>query len=114
MPDQLSTPTRSSPTCDSPDDKQGFFSIGYCVRKRSVRRIVRQVLLAGEKPQEWPALLRHVVANSAAQHWIRSFESVQDRAQCRRPLDLKVDFAVDMRQPSQMGRKLDSDHCHLR
>src|SRR5208337_4512152 len=51
-----------------------------------------------------------MVANRAAQHRIAGLECVEDRAQRSRALDVKLYFAGDMCQRSQMRRKLNSDH----
>jgi transglutaminase-like putative cysteine protease len=49
-----------------------------CVGQLRVRRFMGEILRAGEKPQEWAALLRDVIADRAPQHGIASFQYVQD------------------------------------
>jgi hypothetical protein len=71
---------------------------------------MRQILLAGEEPQERPPLLRDLIADRPAQHGIASFERVEDRSQRDRAVKLKFYFAADVRQRSQMLRDYDSDH----
>ena len=66
--------------------------------------------LAGEEPQERPALLRDVVADRPAQHRIAGLERVEDRALRGRALDVELHLAVDLRQRPQMIRKHDADH----
>ena len=42
-----------------------------------IRQLMGQVLLAGEEPQERPALLRDVVADRPAQHRIAGLEGIE-------------------------------------
>jgi hypothetical protein len=37
---------------------------------------MRDVFAAGEEPDEWPALLRAVIADGAMQHRISAFERI--------------------------------------
>jgi len=64
-----------------------------------------QILLAGEEPQECPALPGDLVADGAAQHRIAGFERVEHRALRDRTLYLKLHVAANLRQRSQMLRK---------
>ena len=72
-----------------------------------------QIFLAGEEPQERPALLRDLVADRPAQHGIASLERVEDRSQRDRAVELKFYFAADVRQRSEMLRDYDSDHSGI-
>lgn len=72
-----------------------------------------QVLLAGEEPHEWPAALRDVVADRAAQHRIPRLQSIEDRALRDRLLNLQPDFSVEESQPPQMSWEHHSDHCSV-
>jgi hypothetical protein len=74
---------------------------------------MRQILLAGEKAQERPALLRELIADRPAQHGIAGFERVEDRSQRDRAVELKFYFAADVRQRSEMLRDYDSDHSGI-
>src|ERR1700680_3002224 len=74
---------------------------------------MRQILLAGEEPQEWAALLRNVVADGPAQHRIGCLERVEDRALRNRTGDVQFHLAIDLRQFSQMSREPHSDHCSV-
>jgi hypothetical protein len=71
---------------------------------------MRQIFLAGEKPQERPPLLRDLIADGAAQHGIAGLECVKNRALCDRTLDLEFDLAADVRQRPKVLRKFDSNH----
>jgi hypothetical protein len=72
-----------------------------------------QILLTGEEPQEWSALLCYVVADRSAQHRIARFEGVKNRALRSLTLNLELHFATNVRQCSQMCRKYDSDHVSV-
>jgi hypothetical protein len=79
----------------------------------SIRRLMGQILLAGEEPQEWPALLRNLIADRSAQHGIAGLERVEDRPQRDRAVELKLHLAADVRQRSEMLRDYDSDHSGI-
>jgi hypothetical protein len=83
------------------------------IRQRGIRRFVRQILLTGEEPHERPAPLSPMVADGALQHRIASLESVQDRPLRNLARNLKVYFAADLRQRSQMRREHHSDHLFI-
>src|ERR1700694_1838727 len=72
-----------------------------------------QVLLAGEEPQEWPALLRDVIADCPLQRGIARLECVQDRPLGGLTLDLDRHLAVYARQRPQVRRKLNADHGNV-
>ena len=76
--------TESLTTGDRSHHHQGLRSAGDCVGQRLVRRLVRQILLAGEEADERPPLLRGVVANRSAQHRIACLQRVEHRALRRR------------------------------
>ena len=75
-----------------------------------VRRLMGQILLAGEEPQERPALLGDLVADRPAQHGIAGLERVEDRALRHLTFDVELHLAADARQHPQMIRKHHSDH----
>src|SRR6266446_9097000 len=95
---------------DGPDDEQGLSPRGDRIRQRSIWRLERIVFRAGEKAQEWTTFLRHMIADSAAQHRILSLEGVEHRALRNRALDLKLHFGTNSRQRPKMARKHDADH----
>ena len=53
-----------------------------------------QILLAGEEPQERPAMPGDVVADRPAKHWITGLERVEDRALGDRTLDAEFHFSI--------------------
>src|SRR5436190_18155039 len=55
------------PAGDGADDQKRLVPRRHRVRQRRVGRLVRQVSPAGEEPYERTSLLRHVVADRAAQ-----------------------------------------------
>src|SRR5262245_15550915 len=101
---------RFSAAGNGPDDEVGLLPRRHGVRQRGVRRLVGQVLLAGEEPQQRPPQLRHVVADRPAQHRVAGFQRVEDRALRRPALDLKLYLALDLRQRPQMIRQHHSNH----
>jgi hypothetical protein len=80
------------------------------LRKRSVGRFVRKILRTGEETQEWPALLRDMVADGAAKHGIRRLEGIQHGTDRDRPIHVEDDFVIDSSKSAKMRRKDDSDH----
>ena len=61
-----------------------------------IRRVMRQVFFAGEEAQERAALVRHVIADGAAQHGIACFQRVEHRA--RRQLARRLPVAPRRRR----------------
>ena len=96
--------------CYRSHDQKRFDSPRNCVRQGGVRWFMGQILLAGEEPHKRSALLRDVVANRAAQHWVATLERIQYRALSNLSLHLKADLAVDVCQRPQMYGNYDSDH----
>ena len=95
---------------DGPNDDERFLPRRDRVGQWSIRRLMGQILLAGEEPQERPALLRDLIADRPTQHRIAGFERVEDRSQRDRAVELKFYFAAHVRQRSEMLREYDSDH----
>jgi hypothetical protein len=93
-----------------PDNEKRFGPARDGVWHRRVRKLVGQVLLAREEPDERAASLGHVVADRSAKHREALFQCGKDRP--LRDLTGKVErhLAVDLCQRSQMGRKDDADH----
>src|SRR5207244_8094441 len=99
---------------DGPYDEKGLRPRSDRRGQWGVRRLMGQILLAGEEPQHRPALLRDVVADRAAQHRIAGLERVEDRALRGLTLDLDLHLALDVRQRSQMWRQNAPDHGSVR
>src|SRR6185436_16124091 len=95
---------------DRSDDEKRLVSTRDRVGQRGIRRLVRQVLLAGEEPQERAALPGRMVADRPSQHRVAGLERIQDRALGHRTLDLELDVSVDAGQRPQMRRQRDADH----
>src|SRR5690242_13955049 len=95
---------------DCANDEQRFFAGHHFVRERGVRRLVGDVLLAREKPQEWPPRLRHVVANRPLQHRIVRLKGVQHGTHGHWAWNLQLDLATDLREPSKVRRQ---HHAYL-
>src|SRR5574341_934182 len=95
---------------NGPYHKKGLRPRRDPVGQRGVRRLMGQILLAGEEPQERSALLRDVVADRPAQHRIAGLERVEDRALRGRTLDVELHLASHAGQHPQMKWKQHSDH----
>ena len=95
---------------NGPDNDERLLPGRDRVGQWGIRRLMGQIFLAGEEAQEWPALLRDLVADRPAQHGIAGFERVEDRPQRDRAVEFKFYFAADVRQRSQMLRNYNSDH----
>src|SRR6266571_2691300 len=97
---------------DGPDDEKGLRPRRDRLGQRGVRWLVGEVPLAGEEPQERPALLRDVVADRPAQHGIAGLERVEHRAPRDRPpaRDVERHLAFDVRQGPQVRREHHADH----
>ena len=98
---------------DSADDQERLFALHDCFGKGCIRRLVRQIFLAGKEAQERPALLRIMIADSAAQHGILRLESVEDRAQRHWALDFELYLAANLGQRAQVLREFDPDHWRV-
>ena len=105
-----SSPPQKLPSRNGPDNDKRLLPRRDRVGQWGIRRVVGQILLAGEETQERPALLRDLVADRPAQHRIAGFERVEDRSQRDRAVELKFYFAADVRQRSEVLREYDSDH----
>src|SRR5207253_355605 len=103
-------PLRNLPPRQRPDDHKRLRARRHRAGQRGVRRLVGEILLAGEEPQERPAALRGVVADGAAQRRIPGLQGVEDGALRDRTFDRELHLAVDARQRPQMDRKRDADH----
>src|SRR3990170_4529080 len=79
---------------NAPYDEKGLRPRRDRVGQWGVRQLMGQILLAGEEPQEGPALLRAVVADRPAQHRIPGLERVEDRALCGVTPDVELHLAV--------------------
>jgi len=101
------------PTGDGPDDDERLVPGRDGVREWGVARFVGEILFAGEEAQKRPALLRDLVADSAAQHRIPGLESIKYRALRNRAFDVELHFAAHVRQRSKVLRDCDSDHIEL-
>lgn len=85
------------PAGNSPDNKERLLSACHGLGKRSIRRFVRQVLLASKETQKGPTLEGRVVANRSPQHRIVSLEGIQQRSLCHGALNLELHLETDVR-----------------
>ena len=94
---------------NGPYNEKGFRPRRDLVGQRGIRRLMGQILLAGEEPQEGSSLLRDVVAGRPPQHRIAGLERVEDRALRNRTLNVEPHLTVYVRQCPQMCREHDAD-----
>src|SRR5689334_14374936 len=94
-----------------PDDQVGLDSGGHGLRQGGIHRFMREVLLAGEEPDEGPALAGDLVADGALEHRVGRFQRVQHGAAGGRPVHRERDLAVQPRQGAQVGREHHPDHA---
>jgi hypothetical protein len=92
------------------DDHERLGAQRHRGRQRGVRWFMRQILFAGEKPHERPALLGLVVAHRAAQHREVRLQGVQDLALRGWPRHVELHLTTNPRQRPQVGGKEDPDH----
>src|SRR5262245_18648166 len=91
-------------------DQERLVARGHRVGQRGVGGLVGQVLLAGEESDERPALLRHLVADRAAQHRVRRLEGVEDGARGDRRGHVELHLAADLGEGPQVRGQDDADH----
>jgi hypothetical protein len=71
---------------------------------------VRKVFLTGEKAQERPPLLGHVIANGAPQHRVTRLQGIEDESQSGIALNIKLHLSLNLRKSPEMVRKHDANH----
>ncbi len=85
-----------------PYDQQWLRSAYHNCGEGSIRRFVREILLAGEKANERPSAFRHVIADGASQHRILTLQGIEDRIHRNWAGNIQRDFAADSRECPQM------------
>src|SRR2546421_9177462 len=103
----------SSPSGDRTDYEKWFRPRCDRLRERGIGRVVGQVPLAREEPQERPSLLGDVIADRAPQHGIACFERVQHRAAGDPARHLERHLTLDLRQRAQVRRQHHADHARV-
>ena len=83
------------------------------LRQGGVRQFMGEVLLAREEPHKRLALVPDVIADRPAQHRIAGLEGIEDRALRGPAINLKLHFAVEVRQHQERRREHDSDHGNV-
>ena len=100
----------TSTTRHRADDEERFLSFNYRFRQHGFWRLVRDVFLAREEPNEWTPFQCAVIANRPAQNRIARFQRVEDGADRHRLANFKLNFALDSRQVPQVIWKDDTYH----
>jgi len=102
--------TRQLATRHRGDDQVRFLTHGDLLGQQRVGLGVRQVLLAGEEPDERPPLAAVLVTYRAAQHRVPGLQRVEHRALGHLARDRQLNLAVDSGQGAQVRRKHEPDH----
>ena len=92
------------------EDYKGFSATGDRVGEGSVRRIVGEVLFAGEEADKGSAFLGDVIADRSSQDWIARLESVENSALCYRAIHFQLHLAIHASELSQMEWERNVDH----
>ena len=103
----------SSAAGDSADDKKRLGSGCDLLGQRGVGRVMRDVFLTRKKSYQGPALFCDVIADGATKRGIAGFECVEDRALRHRRSNLKLDFAIDIGQSTQMSGEYNANHGNV-
>src|SRR5262249_50069787 len=80
------------------------------VGQGGIWRLVREVLLAGEEPQEGASLPCELVANRAPKHGITLFQGIENRPLGDGTLDVELNVPLDPRKRLEMVGQHDSNH----
>src|SRR5689334_3099117 len=91
-------------------DEERLLALDHPVRQRRVRRLVRQILLAGVEPHERTPPAGAAVAHRAAQHRKPILQRVQHTALGDGLGEVQPDLAAHPCQVLQMRRQDDADH----
>ncbi len=98
--DRAHDQVRLSPCCD-------------LVGQWGIDRFIRQVLLAGEEPQQRPPPLGGLVADGSAQRRVLRLERIENRALGDRAVDPDLHLATDARERTQVCRQHDPDQASV-
>src|SRR5438445_12584214 len=101
------------PARDGTDHEEGFLPGGDVVRQWCIRRLVREILLAGEEPYERAALPSRAITYGAPQHRIGALHCVEDGALRHRALHIERDLVAAVCERPEMVRKYNADHCSV-
>jgi hypothetical protein len=101
------------PARDCSKNNEWLLAAGHGFGKRRVGRIVREVLLAGEKAQEGAALEAAVLADGAAQHGIALLDRVENGARGDWPLQFEFQVSRDAGEVAQVEREDNVDFAQF-
>src|SRR5581483_4321474 len=96
-----------------PDHQERLGAARHRLGERRVRRLVREVPLAGEEPHERPAAVREVVPDGAGEHGVGGLERVEHGALGDRALDPDPYLAVHPGEAAEVLRQHDPDHVSV-
>src|ERR1041384_29051 len=101
------------PSRDGADNEQWLLPRRDRVGERGIRRLMREVLLTGEKSQKRPPLLRDVVPDRSPEHGIARLECIEDRAHCNPTRDVELHFCLHPRQCPEVIGQGHAYHCSV-
>ncbi len=78
--------------------------------QRVVGRVMGQVLLAGEEPDEGTPRATIMITDGPAQHRVAGFQGVQHRPLSHRARDIEVHLPIDAGEGPQVRGEHDPDH----
>jgi hypothetical protein len=97
-------------SCEGADHQKWFGAFGDACGKSCVRRIVGQIFLAREEPDERASLMRDVIADRTAEYGVLRLKGVEYRPQRRRAAYLHAHLAVDTGERPEVSRQFDANH----
>jgi hypothetical protein len=92
----------SSPR-NRPNDVKRFIPRRNLIRQRSIRRIVRNILLTSEESHQRPALLRHVISDGTAEHWVFRFQRIENTSLRDGTPNFQFHLTLNGGESSQVG-----------
>src|SRR6478609_8088863 len=95
---------------DCADDQVWLLARYDRIGQRGIRRLVREILLAGEEADKGPPLLRDLIADRAAKHRVLGLDGVENRTLRDRTVDRERQLPIDARHDLEIGRQNDADH----
>src|ERR1035438_3371090 len=98
-------PTETKPLSarHGPDHEERFASRDHSVGERRLGIVMRDVLFAGEKSDEWATFLGCGVSNRSQQYGVATLQCVEHRALAGHARDVELDLAIDLDEGLQVS-----------
>jgi hypothetical protein len=101
------------PSGNRANDEIWFATILDLRREFCVRELMREILLAGEEPNERSAKLCLVIPDGASERGIVALQGIQHSSLRHRAVYFHEHFAIDSRERSKANRQHDSNHRNV-